>query len=114
MIVKLFKSPKTEKKWRVVFENGSHVDFGQMGYSDFTIHKNPTRMKLYLGRHRHMGETWSKRGINSAGFWARWLLWSKPNMRDAKKLLHKKFGLKIRNESPNGSPSNAQQKRSSR
>ena len=97
MKVKLFKSPKAEKKWRVVFENGSHVDFGQKGYSDFTLHKNPERMKLYLQRHRRMGETWGKSGTHTAGFWARWLLWSKPNLAEAKKLIHKKFGLNIIN-----------------
>lgn len=95
MKVKLFKSPKAEKKWRVVFENGKHVDFGQKGYSDFTLHKNPDRMKLYVQRHRRMGETWTKQGIQTAGFWARWLLWSKPNISDAKKLLHNKFNITI-------------------
>jgi len=97
MKVKLFKSPKIEKKWRVVFENGKHVDFGQKGYSDFTIHKNPHRMKLYVQRHSGMGETWSKRGFQTAGFWSRWLLWSKPNITEAKKLIHKKFGLDVIN-----------------
>ena len=97
MKVKLFKSPKVEKKWRVLFENGDHVDFGQKGYSDFTLHKNPDRMKLYLQRHSGMGETWNKRGLKTAGFWSRWLLWSKPTIRDAKKLIHKKFGLVIVN-----------------
>lgn len=97
MKVKLFKSPKVEKKWRVLFEDGSHVDFGQKGYSDFTIHKNPIRMRLYIKRHGRMGETWSRKGIKSAGFWARWLLWSKPNLLGAKKLIHKKFDISIIN-----------------
>ena len=97
MKIKLIKSPKVEKKWRVIFENGKHVDFGQKGYSDFTIHKNPARMQLYVRRHSGMGETWGSKGIKTAGFWARWLLWSKPSILEAKKLIHKKFGLNIIN-----------------
>jgi hypothetical protein len=95
MKVVLIKSPKSEKKWRVLFENGKHIDFGQKGYSDFTKHKNPARMKLYLQRHKRMGETWTTKGLYSAGFWARWLLWSKPELTNAKKLIQNKFGIKF-------------------
>lgn len=83
MIV-LTPSPKKEKKYRVTFtESGKHVDFGQKGYSDYTIHKDPQRMKRYLGRHRKMGENWSLSGKYSAGWWSRWLLWSKPSLQAA-------------------------------
>jgi hypothetical protein len=93
MKVKLIKSPNPVKKWRVLFENGKHVDFGQKGYSDFTKHKDPARMRLYLQRHGRMGETWTRAGIQSAGFWSRWLLWSKPTLPGAKSLIHSKFGI---------------------
>ena len=95
MKVKLIKSPKPEKKWRVLFEDGKHVDFGQKGYSDFTIHKDPLRMKRYLTRHSGMGETWGVRGVRTAGFWSRWLLWSKPSLRDAKRLISNKFDIRV-------------------
>ena len=95
MKVKLIKSPKPEKKWRVLFEDGKHVDFGQKGYSDFTIHKDPMRMKRYLTRHSGMGETWGVRGVRTAGFWSRWLLWSKPSLRDAKRLMSNKFVIQF-------------------
>ena len=93
MKVKLTKSPKPEKKWRVTFENGSHVDFGQKGYSDFTKHKDPARMKRYLQRHARMHENW--RDPKTAGFWSRWLLWSKPSLEEAKKLVARKFKIVI-------------------
>lgn len=114
------KSPKKEKKFRAVFENGKYVDFGQRGYSDFTLHKNPLRMRLYVGRHggtipkavldltgpkevlkrmrtvnKSDKENWSPKGIHSAGFWSRWLLWSEPNLKDAAKLIQKKFNLDL-------------------
>jgi len=92
MTVVLKKSPKVEKKWRVTFGDGSPVDFGQKGYSDFTIHRDPERMKRYLVRHSGMGDTWTKKnGFRTAGFWSRWLLWSRPSLSQAKKFMQKKF-----------------------
>ena len=38
MKVKLTKSPNPEKKFRILFDSGGHVDFGGAGYSNFTIH----------------------------------------------------------------------------
>ena len=97
MKVRLVKSPKPEKKWRVLFENPKgHVDFGQKGYSDYTIHKDSLRMKRYVKRHSHMGEHWGLRnGVRTAGFWSRWLLWSKPSLKEAQKFIKQKFGIKM-------------------
>lgn len=50
--VRLRRSPVRAKKWRVeVLGTGAHVDFGQSGAEDFTIHKDPFRMVRYLTRH---------------------------------------------------------------
>jgi len=95
MKVLLRNSPKSEKKYRVTFEDGKSVDFGGKGYSDFTIHKDPKRMRRYLARHSRMGETWNKTGIHTAGFWSRWLLWSRPSMPEAKKYMTKRFGIRF-------------------
>ena len=96
MFIKLIKSPNKRKKYRVIFENKSKVDFGAAGYSDYTIHKDPARMQRYLSRHRAR-EDWSKKGIKTAGFWSRWLLWSESSIPKAKQLITKKFQIKIRN-----------------
>jgi hypothetical protein len=93
-IVYLRKSPRKEKKFRVILKNGTKVDFGAKGYSDYTIHKEPERMKRYLARHKKR-ENWKRSGINTAGFWSRWLLWSKPSLNSAKKLIEKKFNIHI-------------------
>lgn len=93
MRVILRKSPKPTKKYRVTFPDGKFVDFGGAGYSDYTIHGNPARMKRYLARHGRMGETWTKKGIRTAGFWSRWLLWSKPSMAEAKRSMSSRFYL---------------------
>ena len=120
MRVKLIISPNPKKKYRVIFEDGDTVDFGGKGYSDFTLHKNPLRMRSYLIRHgaspyisaslkkeknpkrvlngllnvsnSHL-ENWKPSGIKTAGFWSRWLIWSVPSMNGAKKLMTKKFKI---------------------
>lgn len=93
MRVILRKSPKPMKKYRVTFPDGKRVDFGGAGYDDYTTHRDPVRMKRYLARHGRMGETWTKDGIRTAGFWSRWLLWSKPSIPEAKRVLSSRFGL---------------------
>lgn len=92
--MKLIKSPNKSKKFRIIFDDGSKVDFGATGYSNYTIHKDKVRMKLYLGRHRKR-ENWTKSGIKTAGFWARWILWNKPSLRASIRNVEKRFNLKI-------------------
>lgn len=117
---KLIKSPKRNKKFRVISPDNKMVDFGARGYSDYTLHKNPFRMRLYVGRHggkipkylksednkrkihskmmnvsRSTKEDWSKSGIMTAGFWSRWLLWSHPDLDKAKNIISNKFKIKI-------------------
>lgn len=79
---KLMKSPRLDKKFRVILPDGRKVDFGAKGYSDYTIHKDKQRMTRYIIRHQKR-ENWSKSGVATAGFWARWILWSEPSLRAA-------------------------------
>jgi len=51
MKVKITKSPNKKKKFRATLEDGRTVDFGASGYSDYTKHKNPSRMRSYVLRH---------------------------------------------------------------
>ena len=94
MEVILQPSDRRDKKWQVKIGNKT-VHFGQKGFEDLTIHKDPVRMNNYLARHSRMGEDWTKKGIDTAGFWSRWLLWSKPSLEEAKKLIESKFNIKI-------------------
>lgn len=94
MMIVLEKLKKGQKKFRVTLENGRKVQFGAKGYSDYTLHKDPNRMRLYLIRHKKR-ENWSKKGITTAGFWSRWLLWSEPSLNGAIKLIENKFKVNI-------------------
>ena len=116
MRVKIIRSPNPKKKFRAVLEDGRTVDFGASGYSDYTKHKNPSRMRSYVLRHgghvprqtieerdpkkiqtkmlnvdRSDKENWKMSGISGAGFWSRWYLWGHPTFEGAKKIITKKF-----------------------
>ena len=118
MIVQLKRSPKASKKFRVILEDGDAVDFGAKGYSDYTVHKTPKRMRSYVRRHGGIipkeierlengrqihkamlhvktstKEDWSESGIRTAGFWSRWLLWSEPSLERAKRRVSKLFDI---------------------
>ena len=51
MHVKIVRSPDRKKKFRAILGDGRTVDFGASGYSDYTKHKNPSRMRSYVLRH---------------------------------------------------------------
>lgn len=79
MQVCLQRSLRTDKKWMVRVD-GKTVHFGATGYQDYTTHKDAQRKQRYINRHRAR-EDWTKRGVATAGFWARWLLWNQETLR---------------------------------
>ena len=102
----MIKSPLKSKKYRMLFyvlddnkklKKIKHTDFGGVKadgtpYSDFTIHKDEARKDRYLIRHMK-NEDWAD--FLSSGSLSRWILWNKPNIRDALKDYAKKFNLII-------------------
>lgn len=72
-------STRKEKKYMAVVDNKT-IHFGATGYSDFTLHKDPERKQRYLKRHQNDPNT-----IQSAGFWARNLLWNKDTLQKSAK-----------------------------
>ena len=92
--VLLEPSERKDKKWRVIFEDGKSVNFGAKGYSDYTQNKDPKRKESYLKRHKKR-EDWTKGGMDTAGFWSRWLLWEEPTLEKAIQTIKRKFKIKI-------------------
>ena len=93
MIIQLSKSTRVGKKYMVKVED-KIIHFGQAGASDYTEHKDKERKQRYLARHKNR-ENWTKSGINTAGFWSRWLLWGEPTIAASIKKIQKKFNVKI-------------------
>ena len=116
MIVYLEKSDKKDKKYKAtIVKNDNNlkcVYFGAAGYSDYTKHKDKERMERYNIRHKKR-ENWNKSGILTAGFWSKWILWSKPSFKDAKSYTEKKFNIVIKSSKPPKSNSLSNFKRKS-
>jgi hypothetical protein len=87
---KLTKSPKSGKKYRAQFSDGTHTDFGATGYSDFTKHKDPERKKRYESRHRSR-ENW--KNPKSAGALSKWILWNKPSLKASVSDYKRRFNM---------------------
>jgi hypothetical protein len=85
-----YPSDKPEKKYYIITKDNKRVYFGQASASDFTKHKNEERKNLYINRHKK-NEDWGKSGIDTAGFWSRWLLWNKPTIKESYQDIKKRF-----------------------
>ena len=68
--------------------------FGSKDYENYTDHGDDKRKASYLARHK-ANENWTKRGIHSAGFWSRWLLWNEKSLVKAARDIEKRFGVRI-------------------
>lgn len=93
----LSKSVRKDKKYMVVTPDNKKIHFGAKGYNDFTTHSENNReirKKSYIARHKYK-ENWNKSGINNAGFWARYISWNKPTLKDSIRDTEKKFKIKI-------------------
>ena len=79
-------------KYYIITNSGRKIYFGAAGMSDFTHHKNEARKNLYINRHKK-NENWGKSGIDTAGFWSRWLLWNKPTIKESYNDIKNRFNI---------------------
>ena len=93
-----YSSDKPDKKYFIITSSNKKIYFGQAGYNDYTIYyKNEgkdiadKKKKAYIARHSKMGEDWGKSGIDTAGFWSRWLLWNLPTKDASYNYIKKTF-----------------------
>jgi len=95
MKVEIKPSTRKDKKFVAIFYDGDKkvktTYFGAKGMSDFTIHKDEARKKLYLDRHKKR-ENWND--YMSAGALSRWLLWNLPTLKASIADYKKRFKLK--------------------
>jgi len=72
---KLYPASNSQKKYKIFDKkNNKWVNFGQMGYEDFTKHKDKTRRKNYLTRSKSIKGDW-KSNRYSANNLSRKILW---------------------------------------
>ena len=87
-----YKSNKPFKKYCIITNSGKTKYFDQASASDFSHHRDEQRKQQYINRHKK-NENWSKSGIDTAGFWSRWLLWNKPTIKESYMDIKKRFNL---------------------
>ena len=89
MQITVQKSTRAGKKYMARVGDKT-VHFGATGYQDFTSSKDEKRKASYLARHR-ANEDWTMGGVDTAGFWSRWLLWNKPSITASIRDINQRF-----------------------
>ena len=90
---KLEKSNRKNKKYKISSDEPKRtIHFGAKGYEDYTIHRDKQRKKMYIKRHKKR-EDWTD--IDTAGFWARYILWNKLSLEESVNDVQKKFDINI-------------------
>ena len=92
MDVVISKSDRSDKKMKAVINNKKTIHFGAKGYEDFTTHKDKDRKQRYIDRHKKR-EDWGASGVDTAGFYSRWVTWHKPTIQESVKELKKEFEI---------------------
>ena len=87
-----YKSNKPSKKYYIITNNDKKVYFGAAGMSDFTKHKDEARKQRYINRHKK-NENWTKSGIDTAGWWSRWILWHLPTIKESYADIKRRFNI---------------------
>ena len=98
MIIELYKSTQPNKKYTVKV-NDKTIHFGDSRYKDFRTFGEDRykRKENYIKRHQ-VNENWNKDGIETAGWWSRWLLWNKPTLEQSIRDVEKRFKISIKNK----------------
>ncbi len=90
--MQLKESPRKNKRFRLVFDDSSYVDFGAAGARTFVDGRTEKERLAWEARHKNDGGyNDPKKGI----FYSRMLLWSEPTLKKAVRALEKKIKQKI-------------------
>lgn len=97
-IYTLTTSNRKDKKYAIITPDNKKIHFGAIKqnnepYSDYTQHKDEERKQRYLNRHKN-NENWND--LNTAGCYAKWLLWNQPTLHESIKNMEKQFNIKIK------------------
>lgn len=101
--IKLVKLKNDAKKYKAVLLNKDtgrevNVKFGAAGMQDYTKYYKKQgkevadmKKKAYIARHSKAGEDWTASGKDTAGFYAKHILWSEPTIESSLKKMLKRF-----------------------
>lgn len=95
-IYKLQRATREGKRYSVVNPEGKIINFGSATGSTFIDHQDEAKKKAWIARHSKAGENWNYSGRDTAGFWAKHLLWSGKTLADSKKYIKERFGIEVK------------------
>lgn len=86
-----YKADDNKHKYYIITRTGKKLLFGAIGYEHYGDgHKDEERKQRYINRHKKK-ENWTKTGIDTAGWWSRWLLWNKKTIKASYKDIKNRF-----------------------
>jgi hypothetical protein len=88
----IYPSTRRDKRFMAIFHDNTTIHFGSKNGETYIDHKDDLKRENYIKRHRELNEDWSN--PYSAGTLSRYILWEKPNLRDAIKNFKRKFNIK--------------------
>ena len=93
-----YPATDTKYKYFIVTNQGRKIRFGSAKNRDYTIYykefgKDIANQKrnAYLARHSKLKENWNMSGVDTAGWWSRFLLWEYPTIDEAYSHIEKKL-----------------------
>jgi hypothetical protein len=90
--MQLKESPRKAKRFRLVFDDASYVDFGADGARTFIDGRTQKEKLAWIARHKNDGGyNDSTKGI----YYSRMLLWTEPTLKKSVTALEKKIKQKI-------------------
>ena len=90
--MQLKESPRKAKRFRLVFDDASYVDFGAKGARTLIDDRTQKEKLAWIARHKNDGGyNDPKKGI----YYSRMLLWTEPTLKKSVIALEKKLGQKI-------------------
>ena len=101
--IKLVKLSGSDKKYKAVLLNTDtgrevNVKFGSSSNMDYTKYYKrdgkevaDMKKKAYIARHSKNNEDWTASGKDTAGFYAKHILWSEPTVKSSLATMLKRF-----------------------
>ena len=91
----ILSDSSTKNKRYMVKNQNKTIHFGSPNHENYTIHKDDSRKKSYINRHKK-NEDWED--SLTAGFWSKHLLWNKPTLQDSIKDIERNFDIIVINK----------------
>ncbi len=89
-----YKSDKQNKKYYIITNNNKKFILVRLAPLILLFIKMKQENKD-INRHKN-NEVWTKSGIDTAGFWSRWILWHLPTIKERYNDIKRRFNIRFK------------------